>query len=193
MPGGSQAAEGVSLGEATPPGVALEMNTPLLSAVFVDLFIAKPSLMRAPCRYQLCVAGDIPMADHSPNEQAPPGDTNACPVPTAPPWIVPGIPDAPEQKCDTKWQNRIVWVLEQQKRTGKQMVTEMQRNKSYRNPRFMQKHIEEKTVNQYGTCFPTHVWDPTGLPAEDYVEKIRRIMKDLDAKVCRVDASRGRF
>lgn len=101
-------------------------------------------------------------------------------LPSAPPWNVPGIPDAPDEKCDPKWQNRITWVLEQQKRTGKQMVTEMQRNKSYRNPRFMQKHIEEKTVNQYGTCFPAEVWDPQNLPKEDFLDRIHRQMKERD-------------
>ena len=189
MQSGTQPAEGASLGEATPPGAFTVMSTPLLTANFVHLILTERALIRIACRCHNWLAGDVPMADHSPNEQLPNGETGTCVLPTAPPWIVPSIPDPPEQKCDAKWQNRIVWVLEQQKRTGKQMVTEMQRNKSYRNPRFMQKHIEEKTVYQYGTCFPPDVWDPKGLPGEDHIERIRKHMKDLDAKVCGVPAA----
>lgn len=123
------------------------------------------------------------MLEHSPNIQQAPDEEEPFVIPTAPPWSVPGIPDAPEHKCDDKWQNRIVWVLEQQKRTGKQMVTEMQSNKTYRNPRFMEKDIAEKAVFQYGTCFPPEVWDPRGLPDEDFLvgaRGVRTKMRQLD-------------
>lgn len=121
---------------------------------------------------------DATAAEASPQPQQLADEHPEPGIPTAPPWNVPGIPDASEEKCDPKWQGRVVWVMTQQKRTGKQMVVEMQSNRNYRNPRFMEKDIADKGVFQYGTCFPSDVWDPKGLPAEDLLRNVRLKMKE---------------
>jgi hypothetical protein len=68
--------------------------------------------------------------------------------------------------------------MTQQKRTGKKMVVEMQSNRNYRNPRFMEKDIADKGVFQYGTCFPGEVWDPKGMPQEDFLRNVQLKMKE---------------
>lgn len=96
-------------------------------------------------------------------------------------FSVPGIPDAPDELCEAKWQQRVSWVLQQQSRMGKKMIRELQDNKTYRNPRFMEKVIKEERIAQYGTCFPKDMWDPESLPPGDFLKSLKR---QLDEKVC---------
>lgn len=96
-------------------------------------------------------------------------------------FSVPGIPDAPDELCEAKWQQRVSWVLQQQSKMGKKMIRALQDNKTYRNPRFMEKVIKEERIAQYGTCFPKEMWDPESLPPGDFLKSLKR---QLDEKVC---------
>lgn len=95
-------------------------------------------------------------------------------------FSVPGVPDAPDAPCEGKWQERVSWVLQQQSRKGKKMIRELQGNRTYRNPRFMEKVIKDAGVAQYGTCFAPEMWDPQSLPDGDFLKSLK---KNLDEKV----------
>lgn len=93
-------------------------------------------------------------------------------------FSVPGVPDAPDEPCEAKWQQRVSWVLQQQSRMGKKMIRELQENRTYRNPRFMEKVIKDAGVTQYGTCFRKDFWDPASLPEADFLKSLKRTLDD---------------
>lgn len=86
----------------------------------------------------------------------------------------PGIPPPPGEPCRPSLQARIDLLLQQQARSGKQLISTLLNNREYRNPRFMERLVELNNVQQYGTCFAPSVFDPASLPEEDYLPQIRR-------------------
>lgn len=84
------------------------------------------------------------------------------------------VPPAPPEPCRPSLQARIDLLLQQQARSGKQLISTLLHNREYRNPRFMERLVELNNVQQYGTCFAPAVFDPASLPEEDYLPQIRR-------------------
>ena len=37
--------------------------------------------------------------------------------------------------------------------------------------------IEYNQMDEYGSCYPPELWDPTGIPAEDFVRPLERELK----------------
>eukprot|EP00892_Ulva_mutabilis_P004349 jgi/Ulvmu1/2286/UM013_0133.1 len=104
-------------------------------------------------------------------------------------FSVPGVPDAPAEPCEEKWQQRVSWVLQQQSRMGKKMIRELQGNRTYRNPRFMEKVIKDAGVAQYGTCCPKDTWDPDSLPSSDFWKSLKRTLEEKRLKRARQPAA----
>lgn len=46
--------------------------------------------------------------------------------------------------------------------------TALRSSKGYRNPDFMQQAVAVQEIDEIGSCFPKHIFDPHGLPEEDY-------------------------
>ena len=53
------------------------------------------------------------------------------------------------------------------------MVAELRNNRAYRNPNFMEKIVDVFGISQYGSCFNKEVFDPEGMPQEDYLVSIK--------------------
>ena len=65
-------------------------------------------------------------------------------------------------------QDLITNLLRKQQERGQTLNHAMKSHRDYRNPNFLQKMVEFCDIQQYGSCYPEHLWDPTALHPEDH-------------------------
>ena len=58
-------------------------------------------------------------------------------------------------------------------RDGRYLNDQLRSKKDYRNPDFLQRMVEHFGVQELGTAFPPSIFDPWGLPQEDYISRCR--------------------
>ncbi|KAK9843359.1 hypothetical protein WJX74_010864 [Apatococcus lobatus] len=78
------------------------------------------------------------------------------------------LPPPPERPCSPTLQALITNLLKTQRERGQTLNHAMKSHRDYRNPNFLQKMVEFCDIQQYGSCYPVHLWDPTALPPEDH-------------------------
>ena len=66
------------------------------------------------------------------------------------------------------WQEKFRRYLAMKERRGMSFNAALRDSKGYRNPDFMQQAVAMQEIDEIGSCFPKHVFDPHGLPEEDY-------------------------
>lgn len=88
------------------------------------------------------------------------------------------IPPAPDEPCSPALQKRIADILKLQEERGTSMMARLCGDKRYRNPRFMEKIVDEMGIYKYGTCFCPEVFDPRSFPPEDYLPAIRKQLEE---------------
>lgn len=82
------------------------------------------------------------------------------------------IGDSPMEECN-------VALLEQIGRwsritaQGGTLLEALRRNRTYRNPEYLRKKVDEFGIDQYGTTLPSHIFDPYNLPQEDTIVALR--------------------
>ena len=77
---------------------------------------------------------------------------------------------APLGQCD---------FLAAPKNSGTQMAAALKQSRDFCNPYMMNMMIEYNQLDEYGSCYPSELWDPKGIPAEDYSRPLEREMKVL--------------
>ncbi|KAL5772205.1 hypothetical protein ACOSP7_011806 [Xanthoceras sorbifolium] len=86
------------------------------------------------------------------------------------------LPPPPKLKCSEELQRKIDKFLGL-KRIGKSFNAEVRNRKDYRNPDFLLHAVRYQDIDQIGSCFSKHVFDPHGYEQSDYYEEIEADMK----------------
>ncbi len=77
-------------------------------------------------------------------------------------------------------QDKVQKLLDAQRRLASTMTGQLKGMRDYKNPDFLHKMmVDAFQLREYGSAFRLEVFDPAGLPAEDYWEKL-----DKKAKAC---------
>ena len=63
--------------------------------------------------------------------------------------------------------------------SGRSINAELRKSKGYRNPDFLQKIVEFFGIREHGSCYPPELFDPDGLPKEDYYDAITATQRAL--------------
>jgi HCNGP-like protein len=98
------------------------------------------------------------------------------------------IPPATNEACDAALQARIASILQKQKANNSNIIAYLRANRNYRNPCFMEQCVETTGIYKYGTCFDPNVFDPRGMPEEDFLpaikEKLEQQVRHLQCSSC---------
>jgi len=95
------------------------------------------------------------------------------PIPGVENW---GIPEAPSEPCDRALESKIRH-FQSLKLQGRHFNDSLMSNKAFRNPHIYAKLVEFVEVDEMGTRFPKHLWDPFDLEPEWYADKIAAFQK----------------
>ena len=68
-------------------------------------------------------------------------------------------------------QEKVREYIHIQEETGNTISSTLKALRGYKNPDFLQHCVKHDNIDQYGSCFPKDVFDPAGLPAEDYYDR----------------------
>ncbi|OMP08601.1 HCNGP-like protein [Corchorus olitorius] len=83
---------------------------------------------------------------------------------------------APKAKCSEDVQKKIDKFL-YLKRCGKSFNAEVRNRKEYRNPDFLLHAVKVQEIDQIGSCFSKHIFDPHGYDMIDYYDEIEADMR----------------
>ena len=61
--------------------------------------------------------------------------------------------------------------IAKQEETGNTITSSLKSLSGYKNPDFLQHCVKYDNINQYGSCYPTDIFDPAALPAEDFYDR----------------------
>ena len=88
------------------------------------------------------------------------------------------LPYALKYPCSSHFQANVTSWL-RLKNAGTQMAAALRQSRDFCNPYMMNMMIEYNQLDEYGSCYPSELWDPKGIPAEDYGRPLEREMKVL--------------
>ncbi|GAQ84282.1 hypothetical protein KFL_001830100 [Klebsormidium nitens] len=81
------------------------------------------------------------------------------------------MPPPPEGKCSDELQLKFARWVELLKQ-GRSFNESMRSSKPYRNPDFLAKVVAYHEIDEIGSCFAKDVFDPHGLPEEDFYDNL---------------------
>lgn len=92
------------------------------------------------------------------------------------------LPPEPDGRCSKALQEKIARMIEKQ-RSGRWNVNEhVQQKKEFRNPSIYEKLISYIGIEEHGTNYPKHLYDPSIWGEEDYYEALARKQKEYHDK-----------
>ncbi len=86
------------------------------------------------------------------------------------------LPPEPTGKCPPEMQEKISGFFDKI-RTGQDLNKKLQNNKAFRNPSIYEKLIEFCNVNELGTNYPPHIYDPFRWGKESYYDELAQVQK----------------
>lgn len=98
----------------------------------------------------------------------------AKPDKAQPSLLPPDFLAPPDGECDPVLQQKVATWLQVQRTRGRYINTELRHSRGYRNPEFFRKMVEHLEIDEYGSSFPAEVFDPHGLPEEDYIDELQK-------------------
>lgn len=84
------------------------------------------------------------------------------------------IPPSPEGECDPNLQAKIALFI-QKHRDGLNLNEDLKRQKQFGNPEILDKIVQHFEIDELGSNYPKDIWDPHGLPKEDYYDKLGKV------------------
>ncbi|XP_076950100.1 uncharacterized protein LOC143622978 [Bidens hawaiensis] len=87
------------------------------------------------------------------------------------------LPPPPTTKCSDELQEKITKFILLKKKTGRSFNSEVRNRKEYRNPDFLLHAVTYQDIDQIGSCFSKHVFDPHGYDPADYYDEIEADLK----------------
>ncbi|XP_063239037.1 SAP30-binding protein [Bacillus rossius redtenbacheri] len=87
------------------------------------------------------------------------------------------LPSEPAGRCSNELQEKITNFYEQMKTKGLDMNSVIQQRKDFRNPSIYEKLIQFCNINELGTNYPAHIYDPLRWGKESYYEELAKVQK----------------
>ncbi|KAK7788309.1 hypothetical protein R5R35_011966 [Gryllus longicercus] len=83
----------------------------------------------------------------------------------------------PQGRCSNELQEKINRLHEKMQTSGLDMNHVIQHKKDFRNPSIYEKLIQFCSINELGTNYPAHVYDPLRWGKESYYEELAKVQK----------------
>nr|CAD7428237.1 unnamed protein product [Timema monikensis] len=87
------------------------------------------------------------------------------------------LPPEPTGRCSNELQEKINRLYEKMQTTGLDMNRVIQQRKDFRNPSIYEKLIQFCSINELGTNYPAHLYDPLRWGKESYYEELAKVQK----------------
>lgn len=119
-----------------------------------------------------------PMEEGTPEPLSPPNSDDSS---TAQDKVSPlssiELPPEPAGKCSNEMQQKIGALNEKMKIKGHDMNLSIQERKSFRNPSIYEKLIQYCGINEFGTNYSPHVYDPFKWNKNSYYDELAKVQK----------------
>lgn len=83
----------------------------------------------------------------------------------------------PQGRCSNELQEKINRLYEKMQSSGLDMNHVIQQRKDFRNPSIYEKLIQFCSINELGTNYPAHIYDPLRWGKESYYEELAEVQK----------------
>lgn len=87
------------------------------------------------------------------------------------------LPPEPTGLCSNLLQEKISRLYEKMELSGLDMNHVIQQRKDFRNPSIYEKLIQFCSINEFGTNYPAHAYDPLRWGKESFYEELARVQK----------------
>lgn len=88
------------------------------------------------------------------------------------------LPPEPHGRCSKELQDKIARLHEKVERDGMDMNFLIQKRKDFRNPSIYEKLLQFCNINESGTNYPPHLYDPLRWGKESFYEELGRLQKE---------------
>ena len=91
------------------------------------------------------------------------------------------LPPEPEGRCSKSLQEKILKMYER-KMGGMDVNEYVQKKKNFRNPSIYEKLVSYIGIDEHGTNFPKHIYDPSIWGPESYYDELAKAQKEYNDK-----------
>lgn len=88
------------------------------------------------------------------------------------------LPSEPHGRCSKELQDKITRLHEKMEKEGMDMNFLIQKRKDFRNPSIYEKLLQFCNINELGTNYPPHLYDPLRWGKESFYEELGRLQKE---------------
>lgn len=88
------------------------------------------------------------------------------------------LPPEPHGRCSKELQDKIGRLHEKVEKDGMDMNFLIQKRKDFRNPSIYEKLLQFCNINELGTNYPPHLYDPLRWGKESFYEELGRLQKE---------------
>lgn len=88
------------------------------------------------------------------------------------------LPPEPQGRCSKELQDKIARLHEKMEKDGVNMNFLIQKRKDFRNPSIYEKLLQFCNINELGTNYPPHLYDPLRWGKESFYEELGRLQKE---------------
>ncbi|XP_050440564.1 SAP30-binding protein [Adelges cooleyi] len=88
------------------------------------------------------------------------------------------LPPEPPGRCSKELQEKIARLHEKMGKDGMDMNYLIQKRKDFRNPSIYEKLLQFCNINELGTNYPPHLYDPLRWGKESFYEELGRLQKE---------------
>lgn len=88
------------------------------------------------------------------------------------------LPPEPKGRCSKELQDKIARLHEKMEKDGMDMNFLIQKRKDFRNPSIYEKLLQFCNINESGTNYPPHLYDPLRWGKESFYEELARLQRE---------------
>jgi len=101
------------------------------------------------------------------------------------------LPPEPQGRCSKSLQEKIARMIDKQEREGWNLNEHVQRKKEFRNPSIYEKLISYIGIEEHGTNYPKHLYDPSIWGPESFYDSLAKTQKEYHDKKEKEKAKRA--
>jgi len=91
------------------------------------------------------------------------------------------LPPVPQGECDANVLGKIKKFYEM-KKEGKSINESLRQSKAFRNPDILEKLVVFVNINEIGSNYPTHLWNPSAYRPEDFYDAIAAEQRRMEER-----------
>lgn len=114
-------------------------------------------------------------------DEATKSETEFDPASSEPPLFLPlnnaHLPPEPPGRCSKALQDKVVALLQKEQRLGLDLNLHLQGRKDFRNPSIYEKLVAALSLDEFGTNFPEHLYDPKSWGEESNYKNLLEAQK----------------